>query len=486
MWRREKKSFLKFFILFLSFVLLAFVFRFLVFSLSKTTIIDAELKAQIKSDSGFAPEKRGDISEGDKKEANNSPGLNISHCCLSDFSQIKKDFLLKQADFLEINLAEMKVRLYKEGILIKEVPISLKGDPQGWGGTAAGLYKIESGNRISFSVVAKVYMPYSLHFYGKYYIHGEPYYPDGSKFISEVSGGCIRLSDKDAQSIYEMTEIEMPVLVIDKENDKYQYSTQETTKFPDISAKTYLMADLGSGFVFAEKNADEKLPIASLTKLMTAIVVAENIDLRKSITVKKEMLSGYGSTEGLEAEKEFRVVELLYPLLIESSNDAAEVLSYFLGRQRILGLMEEKAKSVLMQNTQFTDPSGFDPGNVSTAQDLFYLARYIFYNRPPLLAIARGKKVQSFGEVRFDIKKFWNKNVFIDDPTFIGGKTGYTKEAGNTALFIFRLKTKEGQERNIVVVLLGSRDNKTDTQRIYRWLLDNYFDYEEIFIEKSE
>jgi len=394
---------------------------------------------------------------------------------LKSFEDIKKNFLLQKKDFLEIHLEQMKVRLWKKGSLVEEFPILAKGDPQGWGGSAVGLYKILSGNRNSFSLISNVYMPNALHYYGKYYIHGEPYFPGGEKLGFDISGGCIRLKDKDAEIVYEGTELNMPVLVINKEVDGYQYLQEQTSDFPEISAKGYLVADLDSGFVFAERNPRKQFSLASVTKLMTSIVVAENVDLRKSILVTNDMLGAYGTTEGLEAGKRFRVVELFYPLLIESSNDAAEVLSRFLGREKTIKLMNEKAQSILMKNTHFACPSGFDLGNVSTAQDLFYLARYILNNRPPIFEIGRGKTVQSFGKVQFEAEKLWNKNVFINDPTFVGGKTGFLPEAGQTALFVFRFTNEQGKERNIVISLLNSRDIKRDTQRIYIWLQNNYF-----------
>jgi len=392
------------------------------------------------------------------------------------FDDIKTEMIAKENDFLEINLPEMKVRIFKKGVLEKEVPVVKRGDIQEWGGSTAGLYKIMSGNKLSFSIVANVYMPYALRYYGKYYIHGEPYYPSGEKTQYDISGGCISLKDEDAKTVYELSEINMPVVVIDKERDGYEYETKKETDFPEISAPSYLVADLDSGFVFSEKDSKTQYPLASLTKLMTATVVAENVDLKKSITILKQMCdAGYGETKGLEAGKSFGAVELFYPLLIESSNDAAEALSYFLGRSKTIRLMNEKAKSILMENTNFVDPSGFEPENVSTARDLFYLARYVLNVRPLFLEISKGKEVLSFGEVNFDIKEFWNKNIFINDPTFVGGKTGYTKPAKQTALFIFRFVDKNNIGRNIVITLLGSDNIETDAQKIYIWLQNNYF-----------
>ena len=399
-----------------------------------------------------------------------------SQVSLKFFEDVRKDFFLNRKSFLELHLETMKARLYKGGLLIKEVPILIKGDPQKWGGSAVGLYKIISGNKVSFSNTSDVYMPHALHYYGKYYIHGEPYYYDGEKLESSFSGGCLRLTDKDAKIIYELTDLNMPVLVIDKERDYYDYS-ESAIKIPELSAKSYLIADLDSGYIFAEKDSQKQRPIASLTKLMTAIVVAENVNLKRSISIREEMLDAYGTTEELEVGKRFRVVELFYPLLIESSNDSAEALSYFLGKEKTISLMNEKAQAILMTNTEYTDPSGFDPGNVSTAKDLFYLARYLLNNRSPILDITRKKEVTSFGPINFDIDKLWNKNVFIEDPTFIGGKTGFIKVSKLTAIFLFRFVDKNNSniERNIAIILLGSDSNKTDTQKIYKWLQDNYF-----------
>jgi len=391
------------------------------------------------------------------------------------FEDIGEEFISDNIDFLKVNLAEMKASLYKEGLLVKEAPIVTKGNVDNWGGSASGLYKVLSGNKSSFSIGSGVYMPYALHYYGKYYIHGIPYYPGGVKLDSLFSGGCLRLKDEDAEDIYGLTELDMPVLVIDKERDDYEYMKREITELPELSAKSYLIADLDSGYVFAEKDSSQLLPIASLTKLMTALVIVENVNLKRSILVEEKMLNGYGSTKELEAGKIFGVVELLYPLLIESSNDAAEIFTYFLGREKTIRLMNEKAKFILMNQTRFTDPSGFDPGNVSTAKDLFYLARYILNNRPPILEITKGNKVRSFGDISFDIEKFWNKNVFINDTTFVGGKTGFIQESKCTAIFIFRLSNQEGVERNIAIIILGARRSKTDAQKAYMWLLDNYF-----------
>ena len=127
-----------------------------------------------------------------------------------------------------------------------------------------------------------------------------------------------------------------------------------------------------------------------------------------------------------------------------------------------------------MENTVFTDPSGYDPGNTSNAKDLFYLARYLLNNRPPILKITRSEKVRSFGELDFEVEELWNKNIFAHDSTFVGGKTGFIKSSRYTSLFIFEFE-KDGEKRNIAIILLASQNLKRDTQIIYKWVQENYF-----------
>ncbi|MFH1657548.1 MAG: L,D-transpeptidase family protein [bacterium] len=393
---------------------------------------------------------------------------------LGGFADIKKGLLKAEADFLEVNLPQMKVIVWAKGKEIKQVPILKIGDAESWGGTAAGLYEILAKYKIAWSGISEVNMPYALHFYGKYYIHGEPYYANGQKLVSDVSGGCIRLKNEDAKEIYDLVAKKMPVLVIDKEYDKYEYPAGKINQLPSITAQSFLAVDIDSGFVFGEKNSAEKYSIASLTKLMTSVVVAENISLNKFITITPSMLEAYGTNEKLIIGERFRVVELLYPFLIESCNDAGEALAGYMGREETIKEMNEKAKAIFMKNTIFACPTGFDPANVSTAQDLFRLTEYIFNNRPPIFEITRGKKVPSFGGTCFIDEELWNKNIFSADSSFIGGKTGYLPEIKNNGIFVFRFLTDTGNKRNIVIIILGSENAKADTQKIYKWLETNY------------
>lgn len=414
------------------------------------------------------------------------------------FEEFKKNLLKEKVDFIEIDLEQMKTNLYRAGETIKEIPVLAKGNPTTWTGNPAGLYSINRKIKTAFSVSEKVYMPYSMNFYGKYEMHGPPYYPDGSLLKSRSTGGCIRFSKENIKILYNFAEKGMPILITNAgfKKDDYQYLQPELiSDFPEISAKSYLTADFANGFVFLEKNSKDALPIASLTKLMTALVVAENRNFKKSILVTQKMIEPFRFFDWfkpkLKIGKSYRIIELFYPSLISSSNDAAEVLSYFLGKEKTIELMNEKAKSIGMENTKFSEPTGLgnlinSEENLSTARDLFYLGQYLLNVRPLFLKITKGEKVQSFGPVSFDIKSLKNKNIFFKEVNsignkvsnginFIGGKTGYTETAGSVGLFIFELSTKNNEKRKIAIILLNSENLKNDTQNILNWLNKNYF-----------
>lgn len=395
------------------------------------------------------------------------------HLFLKTLTDIKQDFVLEKKTFIEVNLGERKIRLYQEGELVGEKNINAFGNPFSWTGTPIGIYQVLDKNRVAFSVSVGVNMPYALHYEARHYIHGEPYYPGGYPIVSSSTNGCIRLKNKEAKEVFDFSQKGMLVLVINEKETFYSYQAQGKP-IPKISASHFLVADLDSGFVFLEKNKDKQHSIASLTKLMTAIIVAENVDLNRKIEIKEEMLNAYGSTIGLEDGVWIKAIDLFYPLLIESSNDSAEILSAFLGREQTIEKMNEKAKKILMENTVFVDPSGYDPGNLSTVQDLFYLSRYLLKVHPLVFKITKGEKILRFRSQDYPIEKLWNKNIFIYDPNFIGGKTGYIKESGQNAIFLFKFLNPEKEERNIVFIFLGSQNLRSDTQRIYKWLKENY------------
>ena len=309
-------------------------------------------------------------------------------------------------------------------------------------------------------------MPYAIRFYGSYFLHGEPYYSSGVKITTPFSGGCFRVKNEDMKIIFEEAEEGMPILVIDKKNDDYLYKDKELIPFPEISAEKYLIADLDSGFIISERNIKKQHSIASITKLMTALVIVENTNIKKTMTVRPYMLNGPGNTPLIFSGKTFYLADLFRPLLIESSNNAAWVLTHYFGRERTLEIMNEKTKKIMMDNTIFTDPTGFDEGNISTAEDLFYLARYIKNTAQPLLNISKGENVPLVNSYVFP--NLQNLNVFYENPYFLGGKSGFLLKSNYTGLYIFNIK-----ERNIVFIILGANDQqalKEEIEESINWI----------------
>jgi D-alanyl-D-alanine carboxypeptidase len=389
------------------------------------------------------------------------------------WEEIKDRLIIFEKKFIEVNLDEMKTKIYNNGEIIQEIPILAKGNPKNWGGTPSGIYKILNKHNSAYSNSVQVHMPFAIHYYGKYFLHGIPYYSDGTAINSIFSGGCVRYTNENSKKFFNFTEQDMPILVIDKNRDNFEYKEIKEKYFLDISAESFLVADLGSGAVLLEKNSNNIMSIASITKLMTAIVVSENITLNRTILVNQEMLNccnTYGETPEIKSGYSYQLIDILYPLLIKSSNQSAEILSYFLGKDETIKLMNEKALSLNMTKTQFHDMSGLSEKNISTATDLFYLARYLNNNFEPILSISKSERVNQVQFLKFDLNKIQNKNIFIHDPAFKGGKTGFTNASANTALFIFSFKN-----RDIVINLLKSKHLKKDTQLLYEWILENYF-----------
>ncbi len=386
----------------------------------------------------------------------------------------REQMILLEKTFLEIDLTEMKSRLYQDGKKVRELPILARGNISNWGGSPVGLYTVLNKYMAAYSNSTEVYMPFAIHYYGKYFLHGVPYYPSGETIYSRFSGGCLRYLDEDAKKIFDFVEEEMPILVIDNYRDDFEYPEKKELEPVKLSAESFLVADIQSGDVLIEKNSWKRIPIASITKLMTAIVVSENIGLNRGVIIKNEMLDVYGSNPGIEEGEVYQMIELLYPLLTRSSNQSAEALTGFLGREKTINLMNEKARSLMMNQTSFADPSGLDSRNISSPQDLFYLARYIHNNFPAIFSITKGKILPQVETMRFDLDELGNRNIFIYDSTFVGGKTGFTNASGQTALFVFNFKNGT-EKRDIAIILLRSKNVKNDTQAIYKWLLENYF-----------
>ncbi len=422
--------------------------------------ISVYVAAQEKAD-GIAVDIKGELPASSKLSYGASPALANAEF----FKTVRASFIEEKKSFVEANLSEMKLRVYENGAVVKEFPILTKGRIGSWWETPAGIYKADTKIAKHFSSFGSVYTDWNIPFQGNFFIHGWPYYPDGRPVSTQYSGGCIRLSTEDAKAVYDLVKVGEPILVYAHtfDQDSFAYST----RMPDISATSYLAADLKNNYVFLSRSQSDVRPIASLTKLVTALVATEYINLERTITVTDDMIVKTSKPRFTLGAK-LSTYDLLFPLLMESSNEAAVALSKMLGPNYFVSLMNTKAKTLGMTHSVFVDPSGAGDGNISSTEDLFNLAKYLYANRKFILEVSDGRVTNNaYGESAFpDVQNF---NIFDRDPTFVGGKVGQTTAAKETILSIFEIEIG-GEKRPIVFIALGSDNNGADVAAMKRYV----------------
>ena len=223
-----------------------------------------------------------------------------------------------------------------------------------------------------------------------------------------------------------------------------------------ITARSFLAKNLENNSVLLQKNSEKPRPVASITKLMTAVIAIEEIDLNRKVILTEQMLKPYGHSPSLYLGLSVSAENLLKASMIQSVNDAAEALSYFLGKEKFISLMNQKARELKMMNTVFHDSHGLNPANVSTARDLAKLLAYVYKNHPEILAISRDNDFWLPDKTGRQLK-FRNINNFYPLSEFLGGKTGYLPQAKETFAAIFKVKNEP-----VIIVLLYSDNHQAD------------------------
>lgn len=250
------------------------------------------------------------------------------------------------------------------------------------------------------------------------------------------------------------------------------------------SALSFLIKSDGTSKIVFEKEKNKKLPIASLTKLMTALIVLENYDLSKIIEISPETALledeyGYGN---LKIAEEFSVKDLLYLLLIESSNGAAHALAFSIGEKEFVDLMNIKAANLDMENTFFVNPTGLDPENLSdssnhsTAEDLASQTKYLLENQPLLWEIAANLEYNIYLADGVFYQQLKNTNELLEESAdwktkIIGGKTGWTPQAGGCLLLVYK---SPNSNDFLINVILGSEDRFEDMKKLINWAKQAY------------
>ena len=237
---------------------------------------------------------------------------------------------------------------------------------------------------------------------------------------------------------------------------------------PVLGAKAAALFDVQSGRFLYAKNMNQRLPIASITKLMSAIVVLENLNLDDVFTVPPEDINVDGNGADFYKNEQLRGTDLFKIMLVKSSNDAALAFADAARKKGIdfVAKMNEKAQSIGMFNTKFADPAGLnDQDAFSTASDLVKLMRYAasYDLISQMLETRSATAMSADGKTTHFVV---NTNQLLGKmPEVIMGKTGYTDGALGTMV----LEANVGGGDVLISVVLGSEDRFDEAQKLIKW-----------------
>jgi D-alanyl-D-alanine endopeptidase (penicillin-binding protein 7) len=251
---------------------------------------------------------------------------------------------------------------------------------------------------------------------------------------------------------------------VSSQNPTSASSTRIKTPTPTniITADSYLVGNLVTGKIYFEKNPTAVRSIASISKLVTAMVIEKNMDPNGQVAIASSSITEYEQTSDIHPGETFCVSDLFTGMLLISSNDAALAFANNYGYTAFISLMNAAVQSLGMTQTSFEDPSGLSPKNVSSANDLFKLARYLYADEPGILAITKTPELDLATTTDHDGHNFMNFNPFVYDPHYLGGKTGRTVAAGETMLSMFSLPIR-GVNNPIAIIVLHSNQASRQT-----------------------
>ena len=241
------------------------------------------------------------------------------------------------------------------------------------------------------------------------------------------------------------------------------------------SATSAILMDMDSQKIIYSKDIHNKRSVASISKIMTAILAIESGKLDDIVTIGEEINAAYGSGIYIKRGEHIRLIDLLYGLMLRSGNDAALAIANYVGGDisRFVMMMNEKAKSLGLENTEFNNPSGLDEenGNYSTAYDMALLTSYAMKNEvyQKIVSTKRYK-------VKTDMNYYdWtNKNKLLLSYKYAtGGKTGFTEIAKRTLV-----TTASKDNLNLVVVTLNDGNDFQEHQNLYEEAFSNFTSHE--------
>ncbi len=245
------------------------------------------------------------------------------------------------------------------------------------------------------------------------------------------------------------------------------------------SISTFISAG-GKEKILFEKNNDIQLPVASITKLMTALVASEQYKPNDIISVSENSLGGKGMSGIYQTGNRFLFLDALHALLISSHNEIANTLAEQNGNNQFLDSMNKKTLTLGLADTIFFNATGLDPNtdsdkvNRSTVFDIYKLTRYVQENHPDIISITSQKQFALFDTNKNFVTTINNTNKLLGHPNvpfrILGGKTGETPRARQNLTIV----TEAPCGGKIFSVVLGSQNSFDDMKKLLWYVNDSY------------
>lgn len=242
----------------------------------------------------------------------------------------------------------------------------------------------------------------------------------------------------------------------------------------DVSAQAAILMDVESGRILFEKNSEGQLRIASITKIMTAIVALENGKLTDKVETSSNAYRVEGSSIYLKLGEKLTLEDMLYGLMLRSGNDAAVAIAEHIGESvdGFVFLMNQKAQELGMSKTVFSNPHGLDTHeeHYSTAKDMALLTAYAMKNEDFATIVGTKRKTAPLAGEKWD-RIWYNKNKLLAlYPYADGVKTGYTKRASRT---LVSSATKDGHR--LIAVTLNAPNDWNDHINMFEYGFHQYY-----------
>lgn len=240
------------------------------------------------------------------------------------------------------------------------------------------------------------------------------------------------------------------------------------------SATSTVLMDMDNLNVIYSNNMNDVRSVASISKIMTAIVAIENKDVNDVVLIGEEITKAYGSGIYIKQGEEITLESLLYGLMLRSGNDAALAIANYVGGdvESFVELMNKKAVEIGMKNSKFNNPHGLDEngGNLSTSYDMALLTSYAMKNETYRKIVSTKKYTL---RTNMNYYSWINKNKLLHSHDYItGGKTGFTDIAKRTLV-----TTASKDNINLVVVTLNDGNDFVDHINLFEEAFDNYTNY---------